>query len=99
MNLVTQETGLSIAIQRLKYFCTLNITFHVAIGIAEIITDNAKKNSVALVRKQTIQTERPPHVGEVSTKFTDEGIEWSAQRIPTAVNPGFLYRRRYFSFK
>ena len=28
-----------------------------------------KKNSVALVREQTIPTERPPPVGEVSAKF------------------------------
>jgi hypothetical protein len=28
-----------------------------------------KKNSVALVRKQTIPTERPPHVDEVSANF------------------------------
>jgi hypothetical protein len=26
-------------------------------------------NSLALVRKQTIPTERPPHVGEVSANF------------------------------
>jgi hypothetical protein len=28
-----------------------------------------KKNSVAVVRKQTIPTERPPLVGEVSANF------------------------------
>jgi len=28
-----------------------------------------KKNSVALVRERTIQTERPPPVGEVSANF------------------------------
>jgi hypothetical protein len=28
-----------------------------------------KKNSVALVHEQTIPTERPPHVCEVSTNF------------------------------
>jgi hypothetical protein len=28
-----------------------------------------------------------------------EGVAWSAQRIPTAVNFGFLDRSRYFSFK
>jgi hypothetical protein len=50
-----------------------------------------KVNSVALVRKQTILTERPPHVGEVSANFLlIEGVTWSAQRIPTAVNLGFL---------
>jgi hypothetical protein len=28
-----------------------------------------------------------------------EGVAWSAQRIPTAVNFGFLDRNRYFPFK
>jgi hypothetical protein len=28
-----------------------------------------KKNSAVLVRKRTIPTERPPHVGEVSASF------------------------------
>jgi hypothetical protein len=32
-----------------------------------------KSNSVALVRKQTIPTERPPQIGEVSAKFADRG--------------------------
>jgi hypothetical protein len=41
--------------------------------------------SVALVRKETIQTERPPLVGEVSANFL---------RIE-----GFLDRSHYFSFK
>jgi len=39
----------------------------------EIIKDRIKegnsKNSVALVRKRTIPTERPPPVGEVSANF------------------------------
>jgi hypothetical protein len=39
-------------------------------------------NSVALVRKRTIPTKRPPLVDEVSA--------WSVQRIPTVVNLGFL---------
>jgi hypothetical protein len=42
--------------------------------------------SVVLVRKRTIPTERPPHVGEVSANFLQiESVAWSAQRIPTAV--------------
>jgi hypothetical protein len=50
-----------------------------------------KLNSVALVRKGTILTERPPLVAEVSANFLrTEGVVWSAQRIPTAVNLGFL---------
>jgi hypothetical protein len=32
-----------------------------------------KKYSVALIRKRTIPTERPPHVSEVSTNFADKG--------------------------
>ena len=31
--------------------------------------EEEKKNSVALVRKRTIPTERPPPVGEVSANF------------------------------
>jgi hypothetical protein len=38
-----------------------------------------------------IPTERPPLVGEVSANFLRiEGVAWSAQRMPTAVNLGFL---------
>jgi hypothetical protein len=33
------------------------------------IQENKQTNSVALVRKRTIPTERPPHVGEVSANF------------------------------
>jgi hypothetical protein len=44
------------------------------------------KNSGALVRQQTIPTERPPLVGEVSAKFCV--VAWSMQRIPTPVNFG-----------
>jgi hypothetical protein len=45
-----------------------------------------KKNSVVLVRKRTVPTDRPPHVGEVSANFLRiEGVAWSAQRIPTAI--------------
>jgi hypothetical protein len=50
-----------------------------------------------VVRKRTIQTERPPLVGEVSANFwRKEGVSWSAHRIPTAVNLGFLDGRNYF---
>jgi hypothetical protein len=58
-----------------------------------------KPNSVVLVRERTIPTERPPLVGEVVSTFADRGVAWSAQRIPTAVNFGFLDRSCYFSFK
>jgi hypothetical protein len=43
---------------------------------------------MALVCKRTIPTERPPLVGEISDKFADRGD--TGQRIPTAVNLGFL---------
>ena len=63
-------------------------------------TERGKKNSVALVRERTIPTERPPPVGEVSAQLLRiEGVTWSAQRIPTAVNLCFLDRSRYFLFK
>jgi hypothetical protein len=56
-----------------------------------------KEKSVALVRKRTIPTERPSLVDEVSANILwIEGVTWSAQRIPTAVNLGFLDRSRYF---
>jgi hypothetical protein len=56
-----------------------------------------KLNSVAVVRKRTIPTERPPFVCEVSSNFLRvEVVAWSAQPIPTAVNFGFLDRSRYF---
>jgi hypothetical protein len=55
-----------------------------------------KLNSVVFVRKRTIPTERPPLVGEVSANFLrQDGVAWSAQRIPMAVNLGFLDRRTY----
>jgi hypothetical protein len=51
---------------------------------------STKLNSVALVRKQTISTERPPLVGEVSTNLL-RIVTWSAQRIPTAINLNFVF--------
>jgi hypothetical protein len=45
---------------------------------------------MALVRKRTISTERTPLVGEVSANFLRiEGVAWSPQRIPMAVNFDF----------
>ena len=70
-----------------------NITVHLR-------RSSCKKLSVALVRKRTIPTERPPPVGEVSANFCGyRGVTWSAHRIPTAVNICFLDRSRYFLFK
>jgi hypothetical protein len=49
--------------------------------------NNKQTNSVVLVRKRTILTERPLHVGEVSANFflRIEGVAWPAQGIPTAI--------------
>jgi hypothetical protein len=56
-----------------------------------------KLNSVAVVRKRTIPTERPPLVGEASAKLLRvEDVAWSGQRILTAVNLGFLDRSHHF---
>jgi hypothetical protein len=45
-----------------------------------------KLDSVALVRKRTIPTERQPLAGEVIANFLRiEGATWSSWRIPTAV--------------
>jgi hypothetical protein len=41
-----------------------------------------KLNSVALARKRTIPSERPPHVSEVSAKFADIG-----RRVVSATDP------------
>jgi hypothetical protein len=47
-------------------------------------------NSVAAVLEGTMPTERPPLFGEVSANFLRiEGVEWSAQRILTAVLSAF----------
>jgi hypothetical protein len=58
-----------------------------------------KLNSVALVREQTMPTERPPLVGEVVPNLRIEGVGWSAQRIPTVVNLDFLDWSPYFFFQ
>jgi hypothetical protein len=65
--------------------------------VAVTINRFTKLNSVAIVRERTGPTERPPLVGEVSCQLLRiEGVAWSAQRIPTVVNLGFLDRSRYF---
>jgi hypothetical protein len=78
--------------------------YHIRVTLAARLTSTHTRHihqTVALVRKRTIPTERPPLVGEVSTSLLRaEGVTWSAQRIPTAVNLGFLDLGRYlFSFK
>jgi hypothetical protein len=52
-----------------------------------------KKTLWLLVRKRTVPTKRPPLVGEVGANFLRiEGVAWLGQRIPTAVNLGFIDR-------
>jgi hypothetical protein len=47
--------------------------------------------------RNSVAVERPPLVGEVSANILRvQGVAWSSQRIPTAVNLGFLDRIRYF---
>jgi hypothetical protein len=55
-----------------------------------------KQTPWPVVRKRTIPTERPPLDGEVSANSSGQRVAWTAQRIPTAVNLGFLDRSRYF---
>jgi hypothetical protein len=46
---------------------------------------------VAVVRKRSIPTERPPLVDEVSAnRLRAEGVAWWEKQIPTAVNLGFV---------
>jgi hypothetical protein len=58
-----------------------------------------KENSVALVRKQTISTERLPHVGEVSATFADSGCRVVGATDPHGRIFGFLDRSRYYFFQ
>jgi hypothetical protein len=65
--------------------------------VLQLCNHNEWINSLALVRKRTIQTEQPPLVGEVLVPpFAGKGVAWSAQWIPTAINLGFLDRSRCF---
>jgi hypothetical protein len=47
---------------------TFVVYFDVVAAVA--VTVVIKTNSVALVRKRTIPTERPPHVSEISANFS-----------------------------
>jgi hypothetical protein len=45
-------------------------------------------------------TERPSLVDKVGAQLLRvKGVRWSAQRVPTIVNLGFLDRSGYFSLK
>jgi hypothetical protein len=59
-----------------------------------------KKNSVALVRKQTIHAERPPLVGEVCANFCRYRVSRGQHNgSPWPLIPIFYTRSRYFSIK
>jgi hypothetical protein len=58
-----------------------------------------QKNSVALVRDQTIPTERPPLVGEVSSNFADIGCHVVSVSDPYGRILVLLHRSRYFLFQ
>jgi hypothetical protein len=64
-------------------------------------SQNKRTNSVALVREQTLPTERSLLVSEVGANFflQIEGFAWSAQRIPTAIFSVFHTGATTFSFK
>jgi hypothetical protein len=75
-----QTLPLSAYVTDYRHFSELNRI------ITTINTNLKKQKTVASVRKQTIPTDRPPLVGEVSANFLRrEGATWSAGRIPTAV--------------
>jgi hypothetical protein len=46
------------------------LVFNTRERLSSLQNNNKTTNSVALVRKQTIPTERPPLVGEVSANFS-----------------------------
>jgi hypothetical protein len=54
---------------RLKGAYTTNNSIAKLLNTQKVDTNQTKPNSVALVREQTIPTERPPPVGEVSANF------------------------------
>jgi hypothetical protein len=63
-------------------------------------TKGGKKNSLACVRQQNIQTERPPLVGEVSANFLlIEGCHVVSTADAYSRNHGFLDWSRYYSFQ
>jgi hypothetical protein len=49
-----------------------------------------KLNYVALVRKRTTPTERPPLVGKISANFADRGCHVVSATDPHGRNLGFL---------
>jgi hypothetical protein len=55
-------------------------------------------NSVALVRKRNIPIERPPLSAKLVPNLRIEGVVWTAQQIPTAVNLDFLDPEPFVSY-
>jgi len=79
---MTAAARAEIRIKEFKYYCFLvmnipnasqmlkrKVAFVVVHHLTVRSTVYSKKNSVALVRERTIQTERPPPVCEVSANF------------------------------
>jgi hypothetical protein len=58
--------------------------------------DDNKTNKLCGFSLQANYTDRATAVCRRSANFSVEGVAWSAQRIPTAINFGFLDRCRYF---
>jgi hypothetical protein len=57
------------------------------------------KDSVGLVRKQIVWTERPSFVGEVSAKFCGEVSRGQSNGSPQSLISVFETRSRYFSIQ
>jgi hypothetical protein len=64
-----------------------NTTIPIQLDVTE---ENAKLNSVALVRKQLYRPRDRRLSAKLVPNLRIEGVVWSAQRIPTAINLGFL---------
>jgi hypothetical protein len=60
--------------------------------VISYLAEQLKKKLVALVRQQTILTERPPLVRNFCGW---RGVVWSERRISYGRNHGFLHRSRY----
>jgi hypothetical protein len=80
---------MKVDIRLCKHFDRISVSIFREKSKPNVLDTKLKLNFVALVRKQTIPTERPPLVGEIIVNFADS-VAWSAQHIPTVVNLGFL---------
>jgi hypothetical protein len=66
---------------------------------SQLSSNKHKLNSVVWVREETIQTERPPLVGELSAKFADRGFRVVSVTDPYGRILDFLDRTSYFFFQ